>query len=187
MHQGVQSRVGTVCQYLPVWVSQVEDPYYREHGVYRPIEDYVLHVKQMEEQYGFQWPSIFLISDSGTARDSFITLLNGNDSAAPAPAPARQLQQEGNRYIMYDWFEDEHLQEKYHAHTNVPKALKHSMQIHFLASLYILEKISDHAIVTYSSNVGRFIGEIMAAKHRLALPDQEGPLVTSLDYPWFWS
>ncbi|CAM6095961.1 unnamed protein product [Calypogeia fissa] len=166
--------------------KSVEDPYFIEHGVYRPIEDYEVHMKQMEEDYGFQWPSIFLISDSGTARESFVKLLNGNDSAV-APAPAPQLQQDGKRYFMYDWIEDDHLQEKFKDHTKVPKALKYDMQVHFLATLYILEKIADHAIVTYSSNVGRFIGEIMAAKHRLAFADRQGPLVTSLDHPWYWA
>lgn len=153
-----------------------EDPYFLEHGIYRPVEDYTMRMKQMEEQYGFQWPSIFLSSDSGTAVESLIKCINGNDSAAP---------QWDKRYIMYDWAADDHLIEKYN-HDNVPRLLKHDMQTHFLATLYILQKLADHAIVTYSSNVGRFIGEIMTAKHKQAFVDTEGPFVTSLDDIWVW-
>lgn len=156
---------------------QKEDPYFLEHKVYRPVEDYAIHMKRMEEEYGFQWPSIFLISDSGTAMESLMMVLNGNDSVGP---------QQDKRYIMYDWVSDDHLVEKYHDHDHVPKRLKHDMQTHFLATLYIVQKISDHAIVTHSSNVGRFIAETMAAKHRQAFIDREGPLVTSLDDIWVW-
>ncbi|CAM6115769.1 unnamed protein product [Calypogeia fissa] len=173
----------------PLWKSPVlaihirqtdklgEDPYFSEHGVYRPVEDYAIHMKQLEKKYGFQFPSIFLISDSGTALESMMSILNGNESAAPP---------QHGRYVMHDWTADDHLVEKFNNHANVSKGLKHDMQTHFLATLYIVQKIADHAIVTHSSNVGRFIAEIMAAKHRLAFVDREGPLVTSLDNAWVW-
>ncbi|CAM6115759.1 unnamed protein product [Calypogeia fissa] len=173
----------------PLWKSPVlaihirqtdklgEDPYFSEHGVYRPVEDYAIHMKQLEKKYGFQFPSIFLISDSGTALESMMSILNGNESAAPP---------QHGRYVMHDWTADDHLVEKFNNHANVSKGLKHDMQTHCLATLYIVQKIADHAIVTHSSNVGRFIAEIMAAKHRLAFVDREGPLVTSLDNAWVW-
>jgi hypothetical protein len=163
---------------------QAEDPYYSEHGVYRPMENYAEEMRKMEKEYGFHWPSVFIISDSGTAREGLVRALNGNNGTASGNSTSAG---KDKKSIMYDWIQDDHVQEKYKDHIHVPKALKHDMQVHFLASLYILQKIADHAIVTYSSNVGRFIGETMAAKHKLAFVDKKGPLVTSIDYPWFWA
>ncbi|CAM6083589.1 unnamed protein product [Calypogeia fissa] len=151
--------------------------YFSEHGVYRPVENYATHMQQLEKKYGFQFPSILLISDSGTAMESMMNVLIGNESTAP-PQPGR--------IVMHDWTADDHLVEKFNHHANVPEGLKHDMQTHFLATLYIVQRIADHAIVTHSSNVGRFITEIMATKHRLAFVDRERPLVTSLDNAWVW-
>lgn len=160
--------------------SQKEDPYYREHRDYRPTKDYALHMKQLEKEYGMEWPSIFVISDSGTALESLARILNGSDSTTLP-------QEKFSRFVMYDWTTDDRLVEKSRGHLKVPKAKKYDMHTHFLATLYIVQTIADHAIVTYSSNVGRFVSEIMAAKHRLASADRQGPLVTSLDDIWFWN
>lgn len=180
----------------PLWKSPVaavhirqtdkagEDPYFAEHGVYRPVEEYAERLKRMEDDFGFRWGSVFIISDSGTAMETLMKLLNPNFEPA---ANATTLDQEDQKpCIMYDWVADRHLVEKYEDHTRVPKELKHDMQTHFLASLYIVQKIADHALVTYSSNVGRFIGEQMAAKHRRAFLLDDGPFTTSLDGHWFW-
>ncbi|KAG6543713.1 hypothetical protein Mapa_014897 [Marchantia paleacea] len=156
-----------------------EDPYFQQHKKYRSVDDYFEQMKSMEEQFNFRWESIFIISDSGSAIQSLAQALN-NVTGLPDSLNG----QEGKRFIMYDWTYDNALIERLGGHTKIPSDMKHSAQEHFLATLYIIHKIADYAIVQYSSNVGRFLSEIIGGKHRLASPDPVGPNAFSVDVFW---
>lgn len=158
---------------------QWEDPYFQQHKKYRSVVDYVDQMKSMEEQFNFRWESIFIISDSGSAIQSLAQALNNVTGL-----PDSMNGQEGKRFLMYDWTYDNALIERLGGHTNIPPEMKHSAQEHFLATLYIIHKIADYAIVQYSSNVGRFLSEIIGGRHRLASPDHVGPNAFSVDVFW---
>ncbi|KAG6555853.1 hypothetical protein Mapa_002494 [Marchantia paleacea] len=162
-----------------------EDLFYKVNNRYRNASDYVDPMRKLEKEYGFEWPSVFLISDSGSALSLVAAEINGNSSDPLSMYNSSSAaRKDGKKLIIYDWTSDTHIYEKYGAHARIPRSLKVDLQEHFLATLYIFHKISDYAIVTYSSNVGRYLGEVMAAKHRMANPEMQGPFVLSLDRVW---
>ncbi|KAG6545017.1 hypothetical protein Mapa_013709 [Marchantia paleacea] len=158
--------------------KMMEDPYFRAHGKYRGVRDYIDLMKTMETKHTFEWQSVFIISDSGTAIDSFARVLNG---VGMGRAPDSMNGRDGKRFVMYDWSWDDKLIERTGGHLKIPPAMKFAAQEHFLATLYIIHKIADYAYVSYSSNVGRFVGELVGARHRLAMELPLGPNAYSWD------
>ncbi|KAL3679105.1 hypothetical protein R1sor_022061 [Riccia sorocarpa] len=156
-----------------------EDPYFLKYQTYRNITDHVTEMESLETKYGFKWPSIFLISDSGSALQSLAEILNGVTGL-----PDSANGEEGKRFIMYDWTDDKDLIERTGGHNWIPEDMKLSAQEHFLATLYIIERISDYAIVSYSSNVGRFISELIGNRLRVSCADRVGPSALSIDDFW---
>ncbi|BBM97585.1 hypothetical protein MPTK1_1g06780 [Marchantia polymorpha subsp. ruderalis] len=162
--------------------KQYEDPYFRKTGNYRSVGDYAVQIQKLEKKYNFKWQSLFIISDSGTAMESLAMDMNDiQNGTAPDSANGR----EGKRFIMYDWSFDMELIERMGGHTHIPPKMKYSAQEHFLATLYIIGKIADYAIVQYSSNVGRFISELIGVRHRLSSADKLGPNAFSIDSDWY--
>ncbi|KAL3676681.1 hypothetical protein R1sor_026629 [Riccia sorocarpa] len=156
-----------------------EDPYFREHDEYRSVDEYIERMKSFEDQFDFRWESLFIMSDSGSALQSLAVAINDVTGC-----PDSMNGQPGKRFIMYDWNFDNSMIERRGGHENIPPNMKRSAQEHFLATLYITSKIADYAMVSYSSNVGRFMSEIISGRHRLATPNSLGPIALSLDYPW---
>ncbi|BBM97582.1 hypothetical protein MPTK1_1g06770 [Marchantia polymorpha subsp. ruderalis] len=176
---------------IPLWKAPVltvhvrqtdkawEDPYFQKYKTYRNVSSYATEMNKLESRFGFKWQSIFLISDSGSAIESLAQVLN-NVTESPDAANG----QDGKRFIMYDWTDDKDMIERIGGHNKIPEDKKYSAQEHFLATLYIIQKISDYAIVQYSSNVGRFISELIGARHRVSCADRVGPNALSMDYYW---
>ncbi|KAL2636321.1 hypothetical protein R1flu_007800 [Riccia fluitans] len=165
----------------------LEDPFWRANGRYRNAAEYIAPMKQLEGNFGFEWPTLFLMSDSGATLVDVAREINdcpGDFDPLSTYNSTAAARKDGKRLIIYDWTSDIHVIEKYGDHIHVPKEIKHDMEEHFLAAMYITQMISDYAIVTYSSNVGRFIGELLSAKHRIAMPAPVGPVATSLDGAW---
>ncbi|KAL3702521.1 hypothetical protein R1sor_020543 [Riccia sorocarpa] len=156
-----------------------EDPFFKKHHTYRNVTDHVKEMESFESKYGFKWPSIFLISDSGSAIQSLAEVLNGVTGL-----PDSENGKDGKRFIMYDWTDDKDLIERIGGHNWIPEDQKLSAQEHFLATLYIIERISDYSIVSYSSNVGRFISELIGNRLRVSCADRVGPSALSIDYIW---
>ncbi|KAG6550042.1 hypothetical protein Mapa_008556 [Marchantia paleacea] len=176
-----------------------EDPFWNKNKKYRDVSDFADKMREMEKEHGFRWPSLFLISDSGTAIESLASVINGgtgneslstagletvSSSTFPSQNSSNESTSSRKRLIMYDWHSDTHLLDNYGAHNRVPEGLKRESQEHFIATLYIFSRICDYSIVTYSSNVGRFLGEITASQHRLVNPGAMGPVTMSLDNGW---
>ncbi|KAL2649242.1 hypothetical protein R1flu_017370 [Riccia fluitans] len=159
--------------------KSLEDPFFKKYKRYRNVTDYIKEMESFETKYKFEWPSIFLISDSGSAMQSLAEALNGVTGL-----PDSANGEEGKRFIMYDWTDDKDLIERTGGHNYIPEEKKHSAQEHFLASLYIIERISDYSIVAYSSNVGRFISELIGYRHRVACAERLGPSALSIDDCW---
>ncbi|KAL3697016.1 hypothetical protein R1sor_011092 [Riccia sorocarpa] len=167
----------------PLWKAPVLTLHIRQtdktYQKYRNVTDYMVEMESMEKKYEFKWPSIFLISDSGSAIQSLAEILNG-----VTDLPDSANGEEGNRFIMYDWTDDKDLIQRNGGHKGIPEDMKLSAQEHFLATLYIVENISDYAIVTFSSNVGRYISELIGNRLRVSCADRVGPSALSLDHFW---
>ncbi|KAL3676682.1 hypothetical protein R1sor_026630 [Riccia sorocarpa] len=159
--------------------KKAEDPYFMKHHRYRSVDEYIERMKSFEDQFDFRWESLLIMSDSGSALQSLAVAINNVTGS-----PDSMNGQAGKRFIMYDWNFDNSMIESRGGHENIPPNMKRSAQEHFLATLYITSKIADYAVVSYSSNVGRFMSEIISGRQRLATSNSLGPIALSLDYSW---
>ncbi|KAL3677537.1 hypothetical protein R1sor_027485 [Riccia sorocarpa] len=99
--------------------KQQEDPFWMANGRYRNVSEDTGPMKQLESEFGFKWPTVFLMSDSGSTLVEVAREINSfpddvdplsmyNSSAAAG--------QDGKRLIMYDWTSDIHIIQKYGNH-----------------------------------------------------------------------
>eukprot|EP00850_Spirogloea_muscicola_P017076 SM000143S00741 [mRNA] locus=s143:272182:274816:+ [translate_table: standard] len=144
------------------------DNYYRKTGHFRDPKEYVQAMLDLEGQLEKAWSTILLMSDT----NSIVKQFTDNPQSLGIPINHAVVVDQGLRVDLQD------------PQAKRPPRWHLRNERRFMAALYMVCKLADYSVVTYSSNVGRLIGECLGARKRVAQVDALGPVVKSLDDPW---
>lgn len=147
-----------------------EDPFYVANGRYRTADELFQGVEQLSDALNPRWKSAFLMSDSQAFLDEVVT---NPGSLHLGPDVEILYNRLLNRSVMETG-----------GHNLVRGREATEQTDHFVAGLYVMSKLADYAIATFSSNVGRAIVELLAAERRVTQVDRVGPLADGVDQDW---
>jgi hypothetical protein len=143
-----------------------EDPFFVANGRYRNADE----LSQGLEKWGPRWKSVFLMSDSQLFLEQ---ILENPASLHLGPDVNILYNRLLNRSVMEGG-----------GHNLVAGRDATEQTDHFVAALYVMTKLADFAVATFSSNVGRGILELLAAERRMTQVEQLGPLADGVDQSW---
>eukprot|EP00898_Chlorokybus_atmophyticus_P002413 jgi/Chlat1/3172/Chrsp22S03406 len=150
-----------------------EDKYWRIHKAYRQNTEFVNVLLALERQQSVEWNTVLLMSDSETAIADI--------TSHPEEHNLRE-----DVALVYNTLLNRTELEAAGGHLSVGAGQKQWFNDNFLAMLWVFVHSAEHAVVTYSSNIGRFIAEYLAASERVVLRQRSNRCVTSVedDYDW---